>query len=122
MSVYWLLKTARLIASRSTAIETARRIRRSYQAEAANGALEGLLLSPADKGAVFLGKAAAAFVQLIILLLGRMLGEQGVRWFDMTPGGDYKERFASDFDQVVERQRADGEGRRGVDRCQAVGK
>jgi heme exporter protein B len=42
---------------------------RSYQAEAANGALEGLLLSPADKGAVFLGKAAAAFIQLIILLL-----------------------------------------------------
>jgi heme exporter protein B len=42
---------------------------RSYQAEAANGALEGLLLSPADKGAVFLGKAAAAFVQLIILVL-----------------------------------------------------
>jgi heme exporter protein B len=42
---------------------------RSYQAEAANGALEGLLLSPADKGAVFLGKAAAAFVQLMVLLL-----------------------------------------------------
>ena len=42
---------------------------RSYQTEAANGALEGLLLSPADKGAVYLGKAAAAFVQLIILLL-----------------------------------------------------
>ncbi|MEP7023029.1 MAG: heme exporter protein CcmB [Actinomycetota bacterium] len=41
---------------------------RSYQHEAANGALEGLLLSPADKGAVFLGKAAAAFVQLILLM------------------------------------------------------
>lgn len=41
---------------------------RSYQNEAANGALEGLLLSPVDKGAVFLGKAAAAFVQLIVLL------------------------------------------------------
>ena len=37
---------------------------RSYQAEAANGALEGLLLSPVDKGAVYLGKAAAAAVQL----------------------------------------------------------
>jgi len=42
---------------------------RSYQNEAANGALEGLLLSPADKGAVFLGKAAAAFVQLMVLLV-----------------------------------------------------
>jgi heme exporter protein B len=42
---------------------------RSYQYEAANGALEGLLLSPVDKGAVYLGKAAAAFVQLIVLLL-----------------------------------------------------
>jgi heme exporter protein B len=41
---------------------------RSYQNEAANGALEGLLLSPVDSGAVFLGKAAAAFVQLIALL------------------------------------------------------
>lgn len=41
---------------------------RSYQNEAANGALEGLLLSPADKGSVYLGKAAAAFVQLMVLL------------------------------------------------------
>jgi heme exporter protein B len=42
---------------------------RSYQHEAANGALEGLLLSPVDKGAVYLGKAAAVFVQLIVLLV-----------------------------------------------------
>jgi len=42
---------------------------RSYQNEAANGALEGLLLAPADKGAVYLGKAAAVFLQLIMLLL-----------------------------------------------------
>lgn len=42
---------------------------RSYQNEAANGALDGLLLSPADKGAVYLGKAAAAFVQLIVLMV-----------------------------------------------------
>ena len=40
---------------------------RSYQSEAANGALEGLLLSPVDKGAVYLGKAAAAAVQLAVL-------------------------------------------------------
>src|SRR5262249_36781459 len=42
---------------------------RSYQHEAANDALEGLLLSPADKGEVYLGKAAAAFVQLLVLLV-----------------------------------------------------
>jgi heme exporter protein B len=42
---------------------------RSYQNEAANGALDGLLLSPVEKGAVYLGKAAAAFVQLIVLLV-----------------------------------------------------
>jgi heme exporter protein B len=42
---------------------------RSYQNEAANGALEGLLLSPVDKGAVYLGKAAASFVQLIVLMV-----------------------------------------------------
>jgi heme exporter protein B len=40
---------------------------RLYQAEAAGGGLEGLLLSPADKGAVYFGKAAAAFVQLLVL-------------------------------------------------------
>jgi len=45
---------------------------RSYQHEAANGALEGLLLSPVDKGAVYLGKAAAVFVQLIVLLVVTM--------------------------------------------------
>src|SRR5437867_11170416 len=42
---------------------------RSYQYEAANDALEGLLLSPVDKGGVYLGKAASAFVQLIVLLV-----------------------------------------------------
>ncbi len=41
---------------------------RSYQSEAANGALEGLLLAPVDKGSVYLGKAAASFVQLFALL------------------------------------------------------
>lgn len=41
---------------------------RSYQSEAANSALDGLLLSPVEKGAVYLGKAAAAFVQLLMLL------------------------------------------------------
>jgi len=40
---------------------------RSYLTESANGALEGLLLGPADKGAVYLGKATAAFLQLLAL-------------------------------------------------------
>jgi heme exporter protein B len=40
---------------------------RSYQAEANGGALEGLLLAPVDKGAVYLGKALAAAVQLLVL-------------------------------------------------------
>ena len=39
---------------------------RSYLTESANGALEGLLLGPADKGAIYLGKAAAAFLQLLV--------------------------------------------------------
>jgi len=42
---------------------------RLYQAEAVGGALEGLLLSPADKGSVYLGKAAAAFIQLMALFV-----------------------------------------------------
>jgi heme exporter protein B len=40
---------------------------RSYEAEGTDGALEGLLLSPADKGAIYLGKAAAAAVQLLVV-------------------------------------------------------
>jgi heme exporter protein B len=48
--------------------------RRAYQAEAEDGALEGLLLAPVDKAAVFVGKAAAVAVELgalvvVILLL-----------------------------------------------------
>ncbi|HEU5267083.1 MAG TPA: heme exporter protein CcmB [Jatrophihabitans sp.] len=42
---------------------------RSYQMESANGALEGLLLAPVEKGAVFVGKAAAAFLQLLSLFV-----------------------------------------------------
>jgi heme exporter protein B len=42
---------------------------RSYQAEADGGALEGLLLAPVDKGAIYLGKALAAAVQLLVLFL-----------------------------------------------------
>jgi heme exporter protein B len=41
--------------------------RRSYELEGEDGALEGLLLSPADPAAMFLGKAAALSVQLLAL-------------------------------------------------------
>jgi heme exporter protein B len=41
--------------------------RRSYEAEGEDGALEGLVLSPVDRAAIFLGKAAAVAAQLIAL-------------------------------------------------------
>jgi heme exporter protein B len=41
--------------------------RRAYEAEAEDGAMEGLLLAPVDKAAVFLGKAAGVAVQLVVL-------------------------------------------------------
>jgi heme exporter protein B len=40
---------------------------RSYQAEAEGGCLEGLLLSPVDRGAIYLGKATAVAVQVGVL-------------------------------------------------------
>ncbi|MGH8826713.1 MAG: heme exporter protein CcmB [Jiangellaceae bacterium] len=43
---------------------------RSYKAEADAGALEGLLLAPVHKGAVYLGKAIAVAAQVLVLLLG----------------------------------------------------
>jgi heme exporter protein B len=43
--------------------------RRAYELEGEDGALEGLLLSPIDKAAVFLGKAAAVIAQLLALEL-----------------------------------------------------
>jgi heme exporter protein B len=41
--------------------------RRAYEAEAEDGAMEGLLLAPVDKAAVYLGKAAAVAAQLLVL-------------------------------------------------------
>jgi heme exporter protein B len=41
--------------------------RRAYEAEAEDGAMEGLLLAPVDKAAVFLGKAAGVAAQLVVL-------------------------------------------------------
>lgn len=43
--------------------------RRAYQAESEDGALEGLLLAPVDKAAVFLGKAAAIVLELVALVV-----------------------------------------------------
>jgi heme exporter protein B len=47
--------------------------RRSYQAEAEDGALEGLLLAPVDKAAVYGGKVAAIALQLVALVLAVVL-------------------------------------------------
>ncbi|MGH2636320.1 MAG: heme exporter protein CcmB [Actinomycetota bacterium] len=47
--------------------------RRAYQAEAEDGALEGLLLAPVDKAAVFVGKAAAIAFQLAALVVAVLL-------------------------------------------------
>lgn len=44
--------------------------RRAYESEGEDGALEGLLLAPIDKAAVFLGKALAVTVQLLVLEVG----------------------------------------------------
>jgi heme exporter protein B len=41
--------------------------RRSYESEGEDGAIEGLLLAPIDKAAVFVGKAVAVAVQLLLL-------------------------------------------------------
>jgi heme exporter protein B len=43
--------------------------RRAYEVETEDGALEGLLLAPIDKAAVFLGKAAAVTLELLALVL-----------------------------------------------------
>ena len=41
--------------------------RRAYESEAEDGAMEGLLLAPVDKAAIYLGKAAAVAAQLLVL-------------------------------------------------------
>lgn len=41
--------------------------RRSYESEAADAALEGMVLAPVDRAAIFLGKAGAVAVQLLAL-------------------------------------------------------
>src|SRR6266498_2648031 len=41
--------------------------RRAYQIESEDGAMEGLLLSPFDRAAIFIGKALAVAVELVVL-------------------------------------------------------
>ena len=60
--------------------------RRAFEAEGEDGALEGLLLAPVDKAAVFLGKAAAVALQLLVLEAAIVLMVSVL--FDLTFGGD----------------------------------
>lgn len=59
--------------------------RRAYQIESEDGALEGLLLAPIDKAAVFLGKAAAVALQLLMLVACALV--LVVVLFDLTVRG-----------------------------------
>ncbi len=43
--------------------------RQAYQTEGEDGALDGLLLAPVDRAAIFLGKAGAVVAQLLVLEL-----------------------------------------------------
>ncbi|MEO7966758.1 MAG: GNAT family N-acetyltransferase, partial [Gemmatimonadaceae bacterium] len=64
-------------------------------------------LGPIDREYVSLGviahsptEAANSPGKLLLLLLGQRLGEQGFGVFDLTPGGQYKDRFADRHDEV----------------------
>jgi heme exporter protein B len=58
--------------------------RRAYQTETEDGALEGLLLAPIDKAAVFLGKAAAVAAELLALVAAVLV--LVVLLFDLSVG------------------------------------
>jgi heme exporter protein B len=58
--------------------------RRAYQTETEDGALEGLLLAPIDKAAVFLGKAAAVTLELLALVAAVLV--LVVALFDLSLG------------------------------------
>jgi heme exporter protein B len=58
--------------------------RRAYQTEMEDGALEGLLLAPIDKAAVFLGKMVAVSVELLALVVAVLLLVVGL--FDLSLG------------------------------------
>ncbi len=63
---------------------------RSFAAEKDKGSLEGVLLSPVDRGAVFLGKAVSNFLfitvmEAITLPLFAILNNVGIPWFPLVP-------------------------------------
>jgi heme exporter protein B len=63
---------------------------RSFAAEKDKGSLEGVLLSPVDRGAVFLGKAISNFVfisvmEAVTLLLFAVLNNVAPSWFPLIP-------------------------------------
>lgn len=60
-------------------------VRQSFQSETEDGALEGLVLAPVDRSALFLGKLAAVSVQLLALEAVVALLVAGL--FDLTFGG-----------------------------------
>jgi heme exporter protein B len=67
--------------------------RGAYEAEGDDGALEGLLLAPVDKAAVFAGKAAAVMAQLIPLAFVLALVTQVL--FGVGPGGGFPAQLAT---------------------------
>jgi heme exporter protein B len=68
--------------------------RRSYESEAEDGALEGLLLAPVDKAAVYLGKVFAIATQLLVLEVLVLLLTAAL--FDLHVTGDVG-RLAAGF-------------------------
>lgn len=60
--------------------------RGAYESESEDEALEGLVLAPIDKAAVFLGKAAAVLVQLLLLEAAVVVLVAAL--FDLPIGGD----------------------------------
>jgi len=63
---------------------------RSFAAEKDKGSLEGVLLTPVDRGAVFLGKAISNFLfitimEAVTLPLFALLNNVGIPWFPLVP-------------------------------------
>ncbi len=63
---------------------------RAFAAEKDKGSLEGLLLSPVDRGAIFLGKAASNFIfisvmEAVTLPLFALLNNAAVPWLPLIP-------------------------------------
>lgn len=61
-------------------------VRRAFEAEQEDGALEGLVLAPADKGAIYLGKVLASAVWLLLLAVAA--GLMAAVLFDVSVAED----------------------------------